>query len=174
QEISKVEVLGKDQNAYAQHDFSSPYYQGRELNFTVLPFNDPTSDRHKDPIVYMQNPGDENYYSLGIFAKNSSKLPVSATFTGQVKMNGRTVDLFVKPGSILVPEPEMPQSPKKLRSKHLRQEIKSTRQANAERLSAIKSRRKNREHTSQNSQKVIANWQFSGQTQAQSENQFEI
>lgn len=174
QEISKVEVLGKEQNAYAQHDFSSPYYQGRELNFTVLPFNDPTSDRHKDPIVYMQNPGDENYYSLGIFAKNSSKLPLSATFTGQVMMNGRTVDLFVKPGSILVPEPEMPQSPKKLRSKHLRQEIKSTRQANVERLSAIKSRRKNREHTSQNPQKVIANLPLSGQAQAQLENQFEI
>ena len=40
QEISQVQLLGKDKNAYAQHDFSSAYYQGRQLNFTVSTFND--------------------------------------------------------------------------------------------------------------------------------------
>ncbi len=162
-EISKVEVLGKDQNAYATQDFSSPYYQGRELNFTVLPYNDPNSDRHGDPIVYMQSPGDDNYYSLGMFARESSKLPISATFTGQVMMNGRTIDLFIKPGSILVPEVAMPPSPKKQKSKSWRQEIQSNQRDNARRLAVIKSRRLSLSKTRSRSQP----------TKSQLENQFE-
>ena len=163
-EISKVEVLGKDQNAYATHDFSSPYYQGRELNFTVLPYNDPNSDRHGDPIVYMQNPGDGNYYSLGMFARESSKLPRSTTFTGQVMMNGRTIDLFIKPGSILVPEVTMPPSPKKQKSKSWRQEMQANQRDNARRLALIKSRRLSLSKTRSRPP----------QTKSQSENQFEL
>ncbi|MBE9048110.1 hypothetical protein IQ255_27570 [Pleurocapsales cyanobacterium LEGE 10410] len=82
QEISQVQLLGKDKNAYA-HDFNSAYYQNRQLNFTVSTFNDPTSDRHGDPMVYMQNPGDGNYYSLGMFSQDSNKLPVLADFKAQ-------------------------------------------------------------------------------------------
>ena len=82
-------MLGKDKNAYAQRDFSSAYYQNRQLNFTVSTFNDPTSDRHGDPMVYMQNPGDGNYYSLGMFSQDSNKLPVSANFTAHaVRIGG--------------------------------------------------------------------------------------
>ncbi|MEN9565015.1 MAG: hypothetical protein RLZZ69_211 [Cyanobacteriota bacterium] len=141
QEISQVKLLGLDKNAYVQHDFSVPYYQGRELNFLVSTFNDPTSDRHGDQMVYLQNPGDGNYYSLGMFAKSSSKLPVSASFAGQVRLDGRSLDVYIKPGSIALPEKVMPQSPRKLRSKHRRQEITQTQKSHQDRLAQIKHQR---------------------------------
>ena len=104
-EISQVQLLGKDKNAYAQHDFNSAYYQGRQLNFFVSTFNDPNSDRHGDPMVYMQNPGDGNYYSLGMFSQDSNKLPVSVNFKAQATSDGKTVELSIEPGSIIIPQP---------------------------------------------------------------------
>jgi hypothetical protein len=158
QEIRQVKLLGRDKNAYAQHDFSVPYYQGRELNFLVSTFNDPTSDRHGDQMVYMQNPGDGNYYSLGMFAKSSSKLPVSASFAGQVRLDGRSLDVYIKPGSIALPEKVMPQSPKKLRSKHRRQEITQTQKSHQDRLAKIKHQRDQirQAHPSLSHQKSVA------------------
>jgi hypothetical protein len=132
QEISQVQLLGKDKNAFAQHDFNSAYYQGRELNFIVSTFNNPNLDRHGDPMVYMQHPGDGNYYSLGMFAQDSPKLPLSASFTAQAKAiaNEKTVALLIKPGSMSVPQPELPQSSKKLSSKARRQEVVNTQRTN--------------------------------------------
>lgn len=166
-EIDQVKLLGVSKNAYANHDFNSGYYQSRELNFTVSTFNDPTSDRHGDQMVYMQNPGDGNYYSLGMFAKDSNKLPVSASFAGQVCMDGNTMDVYIKPGSIAIPEKEMPQSPKRIRSKHRRREVTETSKSNLQRLAEIKQGRK---HQRQNlpkssSKQVIANLHFSKQSQ---------
>ena len=118
-------------------------------------------------MVYMQNPGDGNSYSLGMFAKDSNKLPVSASFTGQVRMDGNTMDIYIKPGSIAIPEKEMPQSPKRIRSKHRRREITETSKSNLQRLAEIKQGRK---HQRQNlpkssSKQVIANLHFSKQPQ---------
>ncbi|MBE9045538.1 hypothetical protein IQ255_14190 [Pleurocapsales cyanobacterium LEGE 10410] len=141
QEISQVQLLGKDKNAYAQHDFSSAYYQNRQLNFTVSTFNDPTSDRHGDPMVYMQNPGDGNYYSLGMFSQDSPKLPVSANFMAQPTSDGKTVELSIEPSSIIVPHKELPRSPKKLRSKARRREAATTQRSNQDRLSSIINKR---------------------------------
>ena len=178
QEITRVKVLGVAKNAYARHDFNGAYYQGRELNFTVSTFNDPTSDRHGDQMVYMQNPGDGNYYSLGMFAKDSHKLPVSASFAGQIRMDGNTMDIYIKPGSIAIPEQEMPQSPKRLRSKHRRQEVSETSKANLQRLAEIKQGRRHQRQNLQNSpsKQVVANLHFSEQSQLREnhEDQMEI
>ena len=163
QEISQVKLLGKDKNAYAQHDFSSVHYQGRELNFTVTSFNDPASDRHGDPIVYMQNPGDGNYYCLAMFARESSKLPINASFQGQVFESGTSVDLYIKPGSIVVPVKEMPQSPKKQVSKARRQEKAQLQSSNKSLLAALKNRHsQNRQNAQLSSKKqnIVANIQF--------------
>jgi hypothetical protein len=143
QEISQVQLLGKDKNAFAQHDFNSAYYQGRELNFIVSTFNNPNLDRHGDPMVYMQHPGDGNYYSLGMFAQDSPKLPLSASFTAQTKAiaNEKTVELLIKPGSMRVPRPELPQSPKKLSSKARRQEVATIQKTNQDRISSILNQR---------------------------------
>ncbi|WP_036488920.1 hypothetical protein [Myxosarcina sp. GI1] len=141
-EISQVQLLGKDKNAYAQHDFNSAYYQGRQLNFFVSTFNDPNSDRHGDPMVYMQNPGDGNYYSLGMFAQDSNKLPVSANFKAQATSDGKTVELSIEPGSIIVPHKELPKSPKKLRSKARRREVATTQRSNQDRISSILNKRR--------------------------------
>ena len=141
-EISQVKLLGKDKNAYVQHDFNSDFYRGRELNFTVTTFNDPASDRHGDPMVYMQNPGDGNYYSLGMFVDRSDKLPVGASFSGQLMMDGKNIDLFIKPGSISIETPEMPVSPKKQRSKLRRQETRQVQKENSQdRLLAVRRKR---------------------------------
>ncbi|MFM2313383.1 MAG: hypothetical protein RLZZ04_2659 [Cyanobacteriota bacterium] len=141
QEISQVQLLGKDKNAYANHDFDSAYYHDRQLNFTVSTFNDPTSDRHGDPMVYMQHPGDGNYYSLGMFSQDSNKLPVSAKFKAQVISNDKTVELSIQPGSIMVPQKELPKSPKKLRSKARRREAATIHQSNQDRLDSILNKR---------------------------------
>ena len=142
QEISQVQLLGKDKNAYAQHDFSSAYYQNRQLNFTVSTFNNPNSDRHGDPMVYMQNLGDGNYYSLGMFAQDSHKLPVSANFVATAISDGKTVELSIVPNSIIVPHKELPKSPKKLRSKARRREVATTQKSNQDRFSSILNKRK--------------------------------
>ncbi len=163
QQISQVKLLGKDKNAYAQHDFSSAHYQGRELNFFVSTFEDPQSDRHGDPIVYMQNPGDGNYYSLGMFAKDSSKLPRSASFVGQVQMDNKSVDLFIRPGSIVVPEKELPQSPKKQHSKARRQEKAQLKNSNQSKLESLRNKREHYRQSSQKKPKVVANIQFKPQ-----------
>ena len=141
QEISQVKLLGKDKNAYAQHDFNSSYYQGQELNFLISTFNDPTSDRHQDPMVYMQNPGDSNYYSLGMFSQDSNKLPVASSFTGQVFMDGKSVDLFIKPGSIVTPDKKLPVSPNKERKRVRRQEVSETRKFNVNTTSSVLAQR---------------------------------
>ncbi|NJK58680.1 MAG: hypothetical protein HC939_23240 [Pleurocapsa sp. SU_5_0] len=141
QEISQVQLLGKDKNAYAHHDFNSAYYQGRELNLLVSTFNDLNSDRHGDPMVYMQNPGDGNYYSLGMFAQDSPKLPVSANFKALAISNDKTIELAIQPGSIIVPHKELPKSPKKLRSKARRREVATTHKSNQDRLSSILNKR---------------------------------
>ncbi|MEO0835934.1 MAG: hypothetical protein AAFY16_08105, partial [Cyanobacteria bacterium J06642_3] len=141
-EISQVQLLGKDKNAYAQHDFNSAYYQGRQLNFFVSTFNDPNSDRHGDPMVYMQNPGDGNYYSLGMFSQDSNKLPVSANFKAQAISDGKTIELSIEPGSIIVPHKELPKSPKKLRSKARRREVATTQRSNQDRISSILNKRR--------------------------------
>lgn len=140
-EVTQVKLVGKDKNAYAQHDFNSNIYQGREHNFLVSPFNDPNSDRHGDPIVYMQHPGDGNYYSLALFAQDSNKLPISASFIGQVFMNNKGVDLFIKPGSTAIPEKKMPQRPEKPRSKARRQKSTRTTRDNQTRMDRIFSKR---------------------------------
>ena len=156
QEISKVQLLGKDKNAYAQHDFSSAYYQGRQLNFTVSTFNDPSSDRHGDPMVYMQNPGDGNYYSLGMFSQDSNKLPVLANFKAQATSDGKTVELSIDPSSIIVPHKELPKSPKKLRSKARRKEAAKTQNTNQDRLSSIINKREKYRKTLPKQGKAIA------------------
>ena len=171
QEISQVKLLGKDKNAYAQHDFNSVHYQGRELNFFVTTFDDPKSDRHGDPIVYMQNPGDGNFYSLGMFAKDSSKLPIAASFLGQVRMDDKTVDLFIKPGSILVPEVSMPQSPKKQLSKARRQEKIQVKKSQ---LNSIFDKRQQYRQNRQKNAKVIANIQITAQQPSKSEPEPEL
>ena len=156
QEISQVQLLGKDKNAYAQHDFSSAYYQNRQLNFTVSTFNDPTSDRHGDPMVYMQNPGDGNYYSLGMFSQDSNKLPVSANFKAQAVSDGKTVKLSIDPSSIIVPHKELPKSPKKLRSKARRREAAKTQSTNQDRLSSIINKREKYRKTLPKQSKAIS------------------
>jgi hypothetical protein len=180
QEISQVKLLGKDKNAYAQHDFSSVHYQGRELNFTVTSFNDPASDRHGDPIVYMQNPGDGNYYCLAMFARESSKLPINASFQGQVFESGTSVDLYIKPGSIVVPVKEMPQSPKKQISKARRQDQAQVQSSNKSLLASLKNRhsqnRQNRQNAiaSSKKQNIVANDQFTTPEAKNSGKQLEI
>jgi hypothetical protein len=174
QEISQVKLLGKDKNAYAQHDFDSNYYKGRELNFLVSAFEDPQSDRHGDPIVYMQNPGDNNYYSLGMFAKNSNKLPISASFTGQVLMDNKSVDLFVKPGSIVVPEKELPPSPKKQRSKARRREKVRVQNLNKSKLSSLVNRWESNRQNSPKKKKVVADIKFTAGLDKPQDEQIEI
>jgi hypothetical protein len=177
QEISQVKLLGKDKNAYAQHDFSSVHYQGRELNFTVTPFNDPASDRHGDPIVYMQNPGDGNYYCLAMFARESSKLPINASFQGQVFESGTSVDLYIKPGSIVVPVKEMPQSPKKQISKARRQEKSQVQSSNKSLLASLKNRHsQNKQNAiaSSKKQNMVANVQFAAPEAKNSAKQLEM
>ena len=141
QEISQVQLLGKDKNAYVQHDFNSAYYQNRQLNFTVSTFNDSNSDRHGDPMVYMQNPGDGSYYSLGMFAQDSNKLPISTSFTANAISDGKTVELLIVPNSIIVPHKELPKSPKKLRSKARRREVATVQRSNQDRLGSILNKR---------------------------------
>ena len=173
QEISQVKLLGKDKNAYAQHDFDSDYYKGRELNFLVSTFEDPHSDRHGDPIVYMQNPGDNNYYSLGMFAKDSNKLPISASFTGQVLMDNKSVDLFIKPGSIVVPEFELPPSPKKQRSKARRREKARIQNLNKSKLSSLVNRWESNRQNSPKRKKVVTDLKFTAELD-KSQEQLEI
>ena len=174
QEISQVKLLGKDKNAYAQHDFDSNYYKGRELNFLVSAFEDPQSDRHGDPIVYMQNPGDNNYYSLGMFAKNSNKLPRTASFTGQVLMDNKSVDLFIKPGSIVVPEKELPPSPKKQRSKARRREKVRVQNLNKSKLSSLVNRWESNRQNSPKKKKVVADIKFTAGLDKPQDEQLEI
>ena len=92
-------------------------------------------------MVYMQNPGDGNYYSLGMFSQDSNKLPVSANFTAHAVSDGKTVELSIEPDSIIVPYKELPKSPKKLRSKARRKEAAKTQRTNQDRLSSIINKR---------------------------------
>ena len=90
----------------------------------------------------MQNPGDGKYYSLGMFAQDSNKLPVSANFKAQATSDGKTVELSIEPGSIIIPHKELPKSPKKLRSKARRREVATTQRSNQDRISSILNKRR--------------------------------
>lgn len=135
QQVAQVTVVGKQKNAYAQHDLDSDFYRGRELNFMVKAFDDPTNDRHGSPMLYMQNPVDNKFYSLGMFGKDSSNLPLDANFTGQLATgNGNSLTVFIKPDSLSVTPKILPESPKKQVSKARRKEIKAVSDSNVKRL----------------------------------------
>ncbi|MEL6439150.1 MAG: hypothetical protein AAFQ80_07870 [Cyanobacteria bacterium J06621_8] len=115
----QLRLVGKNANAYAQHDLDGIGYRGQEHNFYVGILDNPESDRNGHPLVYMQSPVDGNYYSLGMFSRDFNQLPVQSSFVGQVFTNKKSLDVFVRPGSFTVPEIEMPSRPKKLRSRRI-------------------------------------------------------
>ena len=85
-------------------------------------------------------------------------------------MDGKNVDLFIKPGSISIETPEMPVSPKKQRSKLRRQEIRDCQKENSQdRLLAVR-RKREALKTEAKSQSQL---QPKSQSQSKEENQLQ-
>jgi hypothetical protein len=169
--FQQLKLTGQKYNDYKNINFDTdPRYSGRDLQFVVGSFNKPDSDRHGDPMVCLVDPNYNNQvFSVAMFETESLKLPIGATFVGKIAGEQGALNISVTTGSVKLPELEMPQSPKRLRSKaRSKTQIavsKDNKQKLAEFTAKMKQRQQQKTSTQKTSTQIDINLEFSSPRQ---------
>ncbi len=101
-QFTSFKLIGARHNDYSQVDFSDKRLQGKQFEFVVGKYNNPSDYRHGQAMVQLKGK------DLAMFEPQSPRLPVGSTFTASIEQSKGALILHVKPESVLLPDSELP------------------------------------------------------------------
>ncbi len=101
-QFTSFKLIGARHNDYSQVDFSDKRLKGKQFEFVVGKYNNPSDYRHGQAMVQLKGK------DLAMFEPQSPRLPVGSTFTATIEKSKGALILHVKPESVRLPDSELP------------------------------------------------------------------